>query len=246
VPEDPTENFNIVRARYDSWHDQVGELYTPDLELDAPWHQAALGYLQTYVPGREVLEIGCGRGAMARCLAGLGADRVMAADFSVSAIRQARQQLNGIANVETSVQDIQDIRLPKESFDTVVSFETIEHVPKPELAITELARVLKCGGTLILTTPNYLGITGLFRLYKRITGNPYTEVGQPINQFVYLPRTARWVRRAGLSISVKTTHGQYIPFPGRDPLRAPCLERLGWISRSTGLHSLIVAHKHCS
>lgn len=51
-----------------------------------------------------------------------------------------------------------DYKLPFDdcSFDTVLNFETIEHFPEPAPLLTELGRVTKPGGTLILTTPNVL------------------------------------------------------------------------------------------
>ena len=39
------------------------------------------------------------------------------------------------------------------SFDTVVSSQTLEHVPDPDFYVSECARVIKPGGTLILTAP---------------------------------------------------------------------------------------------
>ena len=41
-------------------------------------------------------------------------------------------------------------------FDAILCYETIEHMPCPEDFIEELARVLKPGGLLVLTTPNIL------------------------------------------------------------------------------------------
>lgn len=51
------------------------------------------------------------------------------------------------------VSDIIDIPVEDESFDVVLCSEVLEHLPYPEMAIKELARVLKKGGELILTAP---------------------------------------------------------------------------------------------
>lgn len=230
-----------IRALYDRWHDSAGQTYDAESDLHAPWHEAALPYLKQSVPGQDVLEIGCGRGAMARYLVELGARTVTASDFSPSAVRQAREILAD-TNATAAVEDIERMSYSSASFDTVVSFETIEHCPDPQRAVNELARVLRPRGTLILTTPNYLGLTGLFRIYKRLTGEPFSEIGQPINKLVMLPRTIRWVGHAGLTIDHWSSHGQYLPWPG-GPIHMPALDRLGPLSRATGLHSLVVARK---
>ena len=55
---------------------------------------------------------------------------------------------DGISN-----QDLQDLRLPSESFDLVVSADVFEHVRRPYVAFQELHRVLKAGGKHIFTVP---------------------------------------------------------------------------------------------
>ena len=51
------------------------------------------------------------------------------------------------------VSDITDIDVDDESFDVVLCTDVLEHVPDPVFAIRELRRVLKIGGTLLITTP---------------------------------------------------------------------------------------------
>lgn len=51
------------------------------------------------------------------------------------------------------VGDLQNIPLPDNSFDTVLCAEVLEHVPEPRQALLEVARVLKPGGYLVMSTP---------------------------------------------------------------------------------------------
>lgn len=51
------------------------------------------------------------------------------------------------------VSDIADIPQPDASFDAILCSEVLEHLPSPELALAEFRRLLKPGGTLILTAP---------------------------------------------------------------------------------------------
>jgi len=71
--------------------------------------------------------------------------------------RGARRRLTE-ENVETEVIPFTKLSLPfaDETFDAVLTYETIEHVPWPEEFLKELSRTLKPGGTLVLTTPSVL------------------------------------------------------------------------------------------
>jgi 2-polyprenyl-3-methyl-5-hydroxy-6-metoxy-1,4-benzoquinol methylase len=230
---------------YEDWHAR----YEVDAETDTPWHRLVKKHLEPArdLYGKRVLEIGCGRGGFACWLAGQNARpaEIVAVDFAASAIRKgqmfARQQ--GLAGLTWQVGDIQSIAHADASFDTVISCETIEHVPEPVRAIRELARVLKPGGRLLLTTPNYLGTMGLYRGYLRLTGRRYTEEGQPINNFMLLPLTRAWISRAGLSVKAVDAVGHYLPFPGQPPIEMPVFGHPKFLMRWLALHSLIVAGK---
>jgi 2-polyprenyl-3-methyl-5-hydroxy-6-metoxy-1,4-benzoquinol methylase len=232
-----------ARAAYDVWHMDR----TIDLEANAPWHILVKAYFTSKPPAGDLLEIACGRGELSTWLAGNlpVSGRRIAADFSATAVRRARQTLieQGIASVSCAMADIQALPFTSGSFDVVVSCETIEHVPEPALAVEELARVLRRGGRLVLTTPNYLGPIGLYRGYMRLTGRRYTETGQPVNRLVTWPRTWRWFRRAGLSVVYASGSGHYLPFPGRPPVRWRLPDHAAWITRWFALHSLIVGRK---
>ncbi len=51
------------------------------------------------------------------------------------------------------ISDITSIPQPNESFDAILCTEVFEHIPHPILAINEFSRLLKSGGTLLLTAP---------------------------------------------------------------------------------------------
>ena len=51
------------------------------------------------------------------------------------------------------VSDITLIPMPDESYDVILCSEVLEHVPHPDIAIKEMARLLKPGGKLIVTAP---------------------------------------------------------------------------------------------
>ena len=232
---------------YDLWHKEIG----PDKAVaNSPWHLLVVAHLSLLadVAGKRVLEIGCGRGGFLcwlavhvprPCVSMVGIDYSPNAIASACALAKAPRCLP----ITWEVGDIQAIGHSSNTFDTVISCETIEHVPHPDRAMRELARVLKPGGKLFLTTPNYLGLMGLYRLYLRLRGRRFTEVGQPINHFTSLPRTLAWVKRSGLHILIADGVGHYLPVPGRPPIRIGRLDRFRAITRWFALHSIVIAIK---
>jgi cyclopropane fatty-acyl-phospholipid synthase-like methyltransferase len=232
------------RAVYESWHERVA---ADDKEADRPWHELLFKHLEVGdIAGRRVLEIGCGRGELACRLAMMtaGPRRLIAADFAESAVHlgQKRAAARSVSHVSWLVASMQEIPMADASFDTIISCETIEHVPEPRQAVEELKRVLTPGGRLFLTTPNYLGPFGAYRGYLRARGRRYDEGGQPICHLTTLPRTVSWMHRAGLRIQTVDAVGHYLLWPGRAPLEVPRLDRIRPL-RWFALHSLVVAER---
>lgn len=233
------------RKAYEDWHAR----YEVDSDADTPWHKLVLKHLQPSrdLTGKRVLEIGCGRGGFS-CWLAKQAERpahIIAADFASAAVLKGRafaveHKLSGIT---WEVADAQNIAHPDATFDTVISCETIEHVLAPQRGLSELARVLRPRGRLFLTTPNYLGPLGLYRMYLRLAGRRFTEEGQPINNFLLLPLTRSWVARTGLRVRTVDATGHYLPFPGRPPIEMASLNNPKMIMRWVAHHSLIVAEK---
>jgi SAM-dependent methyltransferase len=234
-----------ARGAYDDWHDR----YPVDAESDTPWHQLVKSHLEPSrdLAGKRVLEIGSGRGGFACWLASQAAKPaiIVAADFAHTAVAKGQEfaRSRRIREIAWEVGDIHVIPHPSNSFDTVISCETVEHLPDPGRAMKELARVLRPGGRLFLTTPNYLGPMGLFRIYRRMAGRRYTEEGQPINRLTWLPRTMWWINRAGLDLLEVDGIGHYLPLPGAPPKRLAWMDHARALTSWVALHSFVEARK---
>ncbi len=69
------------------------------------------------------------------------------ADYVSLDFKKTHPQLDHVA-------DIQAMPLPEASFDTVLCVEVLEHVPHPQQALSEIWRVLKPNGKLVITVPH--------------------------------------------------------------------------------------------
>jgi len=116
-------------------------------------HAARYDFTSKYVKSKKVLDIACGSGYGCEILLNKGAKYVVGSDISEETIDYAKKNYQK-ENIEFYTNDIKKLNFPDEEFDCIVSFETLEHVKEQEAAISELKRVLKKGGTLIISTPN--------------------------------------------------------------------------------------------
>jgi SAM-dependent methyltransferase len=105
-----------------------------------------------YVTGKEVLDAASGVGYGTAYLAEASA-RVTGVDVDEDTVFYAQQRY-GAPNVEFRQMDVTDLGFPDQSFDVVVSFETIEHVVDAPAAVREARRVLRNGGIYLVSTPH--------------------------------------------------------------------------------------------
>ena len=116
-------------------------------------HIATYNFAEKYTKGKRVLDYGCGSGYGSARIAknAIHVDAVDVADDAI-AYAQAHYATENIAFHCCAP----DSRLPfsDQSFDTVLSFQVFEHIQKTAHYLSEIRRVLKPGGELILVTPD--------------------------------------------------------------------------------------------
>ena len=115
------------------------------------WHR--YHFVAPMVAGREVLDIACGEGYGSALIARHAA-RVTGADIAPAAIAHARKKYAAYANLDFREADCAALPFADASFDAVVSFETLEHIPAQEAFLDEVRRVLRPGGFVVLSCPN--------------------------------------------------------------------------------------------
>ncbi len=122
---------NPVRAASQRW-------------LETPWLIGPRGSLA----GNCVLEVGCGRGVGIEILLVLGAAHVTGFDLDPKMVALAQKRVAQYGDrARVFVGDAEAIDAPDASFDAVVDFGIIHHVPNWRQALKEIARVLEPGGT---------------------------------------------------------------------------------------------------
>jgi len=114
-------------------------------------HKQRYEWALDYCQGKRVLDVACGTAYGSTILAQSGAAHVVGVDISVDAIPSNG---NRPARLALANGDACSLPFDDDSFEVVVSFETIEHLTSPEHLLREISRVLKSGGVCICSSPN--------------------------------------------------------------------------------------------
>jgi ubiquinone/menaquinone biosynthesis C-methylase UbiE len=97
----------------------------------------------------RALDAGAGTGALAFALSPFVAE-VLAVDLEPALLEEARRRAADFPNVTIAQGDITRLDLASGTFDLAGSARTLHHVRRPELAISELARVTRFGGHMLV------------------------------------------------------------------------------------------------
>jgi ubiquinone/menaquinone biosynthesis C-methylase UbiE len=162
-----------TREGYDRWAPFYDEPGNQLLDIEQPIVREILDRL----PVGVALDAGCGTGRHTEYLASLG-HKVIGVDTSPEMLVRAREK---VPDGEFHEADLYAVPLADDSVDLVVCAIALTHVPDLARALTELVRVLRPNGHLVISDSR--GVTGDI-------GLPLVRIA-PDDEFVYMPTYAR-------------------------------------------------------
>jgi SAM-dependent methyltransferase len=208
--------------------DQVEDMVEPAVPERLRW----LAGLLDAQPGERVADLGCGTGAVL-CLLAREAPplELVGLDLSAAALRVAAGELGGSGGGRLLVQaDLAaPVPLADRSVDRAVCHNVLESLPEPQALLTETARVLRPGGRLLLSHPDYdtLVFTSEDQALTRRLVHAYSDTQQD------------WMGAVDGSI------GRRLPdLVGRSPLRLDAVEVNAVVSRVWAAGELGYGYAH--
>jgi len=157
----------LDKEKVGKFYDVVWTEYLPEYKAsEAHWQ---IFYSPQEIKGKSVLDAGCGTGIFSIIFARNGAANVLGIDISEGSL-ETGQDLKAKFNLEnTSFQKEDMLNLPfdDESFDIVWAWGTVHHTTDPLRAMSELIRVLKTGGSILLAVYTRTRVTFLHEIIRK-------------------------------------------------------------------------------
>lgn len=165
--------------------------------------QSALDELFTTAAPRSVLDVGCGEGVLVqRWAAQLGDGRVVGIDLEEESIQSGWAQRTA-PNLEYRVMEAENLPFAVDEFDLASAIEVLEHVPDPELTLSEMARCAR--RHLLVSVPR----EPLWRMLNMARGAYWPTLGNTPGHLNH------WSRRSFVALLER--HGEVLevrsPFP---------------------------------
>lgn len=152
---------SAVRQRI--WRDVFGPEYPEGVE---PYSYVTVTELHRFAEevqvnaGQCLVDIGCGRGGPGLWVTAATGARLIGVDIASSALAAARRRADGLGladRVEFRTGSFEDPGLADGSADAVMSVDALLFAPDKAAALANLARILRPGGRLVLTSWDYHG-----------------------------------------------------------------------------------------
>ncbi|HEU4792810.1 MAG TPA: class I SAM-dependent methyltransferase, partial [Nitrolancea sp.] len=130
-------------------------------------------------PPARVLDLGCATGDLLQAVRERGNPNVLGIEPSTHAASIARERYG----LDVRAGQLADAAIPDASLDAVLMSHVIEHLPSPTRTLTEIARILRPGGTVVLWLPS------ADSLAARFLGDAWMGYDTPRHLYTFTPAT---------------------------------------------------------
>ena len=155
---------------FDSWTDKYDSWFTTPIgQLVKQYERDLLLEMLEPSPGEQILDAGCGTGIFTIDVLRHGA-KLTGLDISAPMVAKAHKKLKS-DEFDATCGDMCALPFQNNSFDKVFSMTAIEFIPDAQAVIGELTRVVKSGGTIVVTTLNSLSPWATRRIEKARQGH---------------------------------------------------------------------------
>lgn len=167
--------------------DLNSRIFSYDYAIDSQERMRLDVMLKMVGSDKDILDVGCRDGTIAKLMQSLG-NRVEGVEISEYSINRAREK--GIKVYDLNLNQVWADKIDKK-YDVVFAGEVLEHVFETDLFLSNINKVLKIGGRMILSTPNMASLGR--RLLLLLGKNPQTELttrdglAGHVRYFVYKP-----------------------------------------------------------
>ncbi|MFN2237668.1 MAG: methyltransferase domain-containing protein [Anaerolineales bacterium] len=157
--------------------------------------------------GKRMLEIGAGAGRNTPRYQAY--EQVILMDYSLTQMQQAQERLGQRERYIYVAADVYRLPFTDQLFDGATMIRVLHHIAEPMLALNQIHRVMKPGGTFILEYANKQNLKAILRyLLGRQDWSPFTSESVefvPLN-FDFHPRMVRtWLAEAGFGLQRQLT-----------------------------------------
>jgi len=127
--------------------------------------------------GKNIIEIGCGSGYGTKLINEYFKPKAITAIDLDSRMIELAQKINTNPRVTYAVGDVTNLAFPANTFDAIIDFAIIHHIPNWEACLKELYRVLRPGGEIIIEDGSIESFeTTVGRLLRTVLTHPYAEM----------------------------------------------------------------------
>ena len=138
------------------------------LRVQREWHREKLENVISKLnfEGKKILDLACGSGGITRYLKKtVPSANIYAVDFNVNAISYAKKKDRAIKGLKYFVGDAQKIPFRSNFFDVVIGLDMLDHLPDYRTSLSEINRVLKKNGEIVLTVENHHSLWPLVEFF---------------------------------------------------------------------------------